>query len=46
MAPSDWENPHPCDQNPPEKENIWMIINCTWLMMGSIMGQGCDILPK
>jgi glutamate receptor, ionotropic, invertebrate len=46
LAPGDWENPHPCDQNPEQKENIWVVINTTWLMMGSIMGQGCDILPK
>lgn len=46
MAPDDWENPHPCNQDPEEVENIWDMKNCTWLTMGSIMGQGCDILPK
>lgn len=46
MAPDDWENPHPCNQNPEEVENIWHLLNCTWLTMGSIMGQGSDILPK
>ncbi|CAH0555475.1 unnamed protein product [Brassicogethes aeneus] len=46
MAPGDWENPHPCDENPEELENIWDIKNCLWLTMGSIMTQGCDILPK
>lgn len=46
MAPDDWENPHPCNQDPEEVENIWNMLNCTWLTMGSIMGQGCDILPK
>lgn len=45
MAPSDWENPHPCKESD-EVENIWGIMNTTWLTMGSIMGQGCDILPK
>ncbi|XP_060528957.1 glutamate receptor ionotropic, kainate 2-like [Cylas formicarius] len=46
MDPDDWENPHPCDQNPEELENIWGIKNCLWLTLGSIMTQGCDILPK
>lgn len=46
MAPGDWEKPHPCDPNPEELENIWGVKNCLWLMLGSIMQQGCDILPK
>ncbi|XP_059618967.1 glutamate receptor ionotropic, kainate 2-like [Phlebotomus argentipes] len=46
MAPDDWENPHPCNTEPEEVENIWNMRNCTWLTMGSIMGQGSDILPK
>ncbi len=46
MAPDDWEASHPCDKEPQELENIWNILNCVWLTMGSIMGQGCDILPK
>ncbi|XP_063916987.1 glutamate receptor ionotropic, kainate 2-like isoform X5 [Zophobas morio] len=46
MAPGDWENPHPCNLNPDELENLWSISNCLWLTMGSIMNQGSDILPK
>lgn len=47
MAPADWENPHPCKQEDVEEvENIWNMLNALWLTMGSIMGQGCDILPK
>lgn len=42
----DWEASHPCNQDPEEVESIWGILNCVWLCMGSIMGQGCDILPK
>lgn len=42
----DWESSHPCNQDPDEVESIWNILNCVWLAMGSIMGQGCDILPK
>jgi uncharacterized membrane protein YccF (DUF307 family) len=36
----DWESSHPCNQEPEEVESIWNILNCIWLMMGSIMGQG------
>lgn len=46
MAPGDWENPHPCNEKPEELENIWDLKNCLWLTLGSIMTQGCDILPK
>ncbi|XP_030747692.1 glutamate receptor ionotropic, kainate 2-like, partial [Sitophilus oryzae] len=46
LNPNDWENPHPCDPNPEELENIWTIRNCCWLTLGSIMAQGCDLLPK
>ncbi|KRF81168.1 glutamate receptor ionotropic, kainate 2 isoform X2 [Drosophila virilis] len=45
MAPDDWENPHPCKE-PEEVENIWFLSNTMWLSIGSLMGQGCDILPK
>lgn len=46
MAADDWENPHPCDDDPEELETIWNMQNCIWLTVGSIMQQGCDILPK
>lgn len=46
MTPGDWENPHPCEDDPEELENIWDVKNCLWLTLGSIMTQGCDILPK
>ncbi|XP_063703290.1 glutamate receptor ionotropic, kainate 2-like isoform X2 [Culicoides brevitarsis] len=46
MADAEWEDPHPCKRQSEEKENIWNLLNCTWLTMGSVMGQGSDILPK
>lgn len=46
MAAGDWENPHPCEEDAEELENIWNMHNCIWLAVGSIMQQGCDILPK
>ncbi|CAH4033776.1 unnamed protein product [Pieris brassicae] len=46
MSQGDWVNPHPCNQNPENLQNIWSLYNCMWLTMGSIMTQGCDILPR
>lgn len=46
MCQDDWVNPHPCNQNPENLENIWSLYNCMWLTMGAIMTQGCDILPR
>ncbi|XP_055381687.1 glutamate receptor ionotropic, kainate 2-like [Condylostylus longicornis] len=46
MAPQDWENPHPCNAEPEELENVWQLKNTTWLAVGSILGAGCDLLPK
>ncbi|GJQ74578.1 hypothetical protein Trydic_g21439 [Trypoxylus dichotomus] len=46
LTPREWESPHPCDDNPSELENVWSIKNTFWLTLGSIMTQGCDILPK
>nr|XP_036232278.1 glutamate receptor ionotropic, kainate 2 [Bactrocera oleae] len=42
----EWTNPNPADSDPEELENIWNNSNSFWLMIGSIMQQGCDILPK
>ncbi|VVC94094.1 unnamed protein product [Leptidea sinapis] len=46
MSQGDWVNPHPCNRNPENLQNIWSLYNCMWLTMGSIMTQGCDILPR
>ncbi|CAH0720012.1 unnamed protein product, partial [Brenthis ino] len=46
MSQGDWVNPHPCNQNPENLQNIWSLYNCMWLTMGAIMTQGCDILPR
>ncbi|KAG6450858.1 hypothetical protein O3G_MSEX006790 [Manduca sexta] len=46
MSQDDWVNPHPCNQNPENLQNIWSLYNCMWLTIGAIMTQGCDILPR
>lgn len=46
LADREWESAHPCRKDTEERENIWGMLNSTWLSMGSVMGQGSDILPK
>lgn len=46
MSIDEWEPGHPCEEDPEELENIWNTANGIWLTVGSIMQQGCDILPK
>ncbi|KAK6631710.1 hypothetical protein RUM43_013774 [Polyplax serrata] len=46
MTPFEWENPHPCNENCDELESKFNLVNCLWFSLGSLMGQGCDILPK
>ncbi|KAH8403007.1 hypothetical protein KR222_003097, partial [Zaprionus bogoriensis] len=42
----EWMPPNPAIVDPDELENIWNVSNSGWLMVGSIMQQGCDILPR
>jgi len=46
ITPGEWDNPHPCKPDPEELENTFNLMNCLWFSIGSLMGQGCDILPK
>ncbi|XP_062531199.1 glutamate receptor ionotropic, kainate 2 [Bombyx mori] len=46
MSLDDWVNPHPCNLEPENLQNIWSLYNCMWLNVGAIMTQGCDILPR
>ncbi|XP_078053651.1 glutamate receptor ionotropic, kainate 2 [Augochlora pura] len=46
MAPGEWDNPHPCNPDPEELENSFNLSNSMWLICGSVMQQGSDILPK
>lgn len=45
-TPYEWEGTHPCDSDPQELENTWNLKNCLWLALGTVLQQGCDILPK
>lgn len=46
FTPYEWYNPHPCNKNPDRLENRFKLLNCLWFTIGSLMRQGCDILPK
>ncbi|RZF39362.1 hypothetical protein LSTR_LSTR000883 [Laodelphax striatellus] len=45
-SPYEWENPHPCNPDPDELELTFNLPNCLWFATGSLMAQGCDLLPK
>ncbi|XP_060567354.1 glutamate receptor ionotropic, kainate 1-like [Ruditapes philippinarum] len=46
FTPYEWENPHPCNEESEEVENQFTILNSLWFTIGSLMQQGCDIMPK
>ncbi|XP_045125479.1 glutamate receptor ionotropic, kainate 2-like isoform X1 [Portunus trituberculatus] len=46
VAPQEWDNPHPCIQDPEELENSISLSNAFWFTIGSVMQQGSDIAPK
>merc|ERR1711874_806176 len=46
ITPYEWDNPHPCVDDPDELETFFDFKNCLWVGMGSLMCQGSDILPK
>ncbi|XP_042867492.1 glutamate receptor ionotropic, kainate 2-like [Penaeus japonicus] len=46
IAPNEWDNPHPCIQDPEELENAISLSNAFWFTIGSLMQQGSDIAPK
>ncbi|XP_063226903.1 glutamate receptor ionotropic, kainate 2-like isoform X6 [Bacillus rossius redtenbacheri] len=46
ITPHEWDNPNPMDDNPEELENTFNLLNCLWFSIGSIMAQGCDLLPR
>ncbi len=46
ISPSEWENPHPCKEDPEELESILSLSNSLWCGISCFMCQGSDILPK
>ncbi|XP_064553646.1 glutamate receptor ionotropic, kainate 2 [Drosophila montana] len=46
MDSYEWEPPVLNENNEQERENIWHLHNTMWLVLGSILNQGCDLLPR
>ncbi|XP_017856767.1 PREDICTED: glutamate receptor ionotropic, kainate 1 [Drosophila arizonae] len=46
MDPCEWEAPVVNERREQERENIWHLHNTMWLVLGSILNQGCDLLPR
>ncbi|XP_052837544.1 glutamate receptor ionotropic, kainate 2 isoform X1 [Drosophila gunungcola] len=46
MDQFEWEHPVENVDHEMERENIWHLNNTMWLVLGSILNQGCDLLPR
>ncbi|KAJ8882450.1 hypothetical protein PR048_014258 [Dryococelus australis] len=46
FSPYEWDNPHPCNDEPDVLENQFSLLNSLWFTIGSLMQQGCDLAPK
>ncbi|XP_072157051.1 glutamate receptor ionotropic, kainate 2 isoform X1 [Bemisia tabaci] len=46
FSPYEWDNPHPCRDEPDVLENQFSLLNSLWFTIGSLMQQGSDIAPK
>ncbi|KAL7740685.1 hypothetical protein ACLKA6_000052 [Drosophila palustris] len=46
MDPYEWEPPVLNEDSEQEIENTWHLHNTMWLVLGSILNQGCDLLPR
>ncbi|CAG0878614.1 unnamed protein product [Darwinula stevensoni] len=46
FSPYEWDNPHPCVEDPDVLENKYNLLNSLWFTIGSLMQQGSDIAPK
>ena len=46
VTPNEWDNPHPCKDDPDELETMFTVGNALWFSIGSLLCQGSDILPK
>ena len=46
FSPYEWYNPHPCNPDTDEVENIFTLSNSFWFAVGTLMQQGSDINPR
>ncbi|EDW88912.1 glutamate receptor ionotropic, kainate 2 [Drosophila yakuba] len=42
----EWDQPVENVNHELERQNIWHLSNTMWLVLGSILNQGCDLLPR
>ncbi|KAG8194662.1 hypothetical protein JTE90_003132 [Oedothorax gibbosus] len=45
LTPYEWINSHPCRQDDIVVENLFHVRNSFWLITGSLMQQGSDLIP-
>ncbi|XP_071747530.1 glutamate receptor ionotropic, kainate 2 isoform X1 [Lepeophtheirus salmonis] len=46
FSPYEWDNPHPCADEPDVLVNEFSLVNSMWFTIGSLMQQGSDLAPK
>ncbi|XP_067619820.1 glutamate receptor ionotropic, kainate 2-like isoform X2 [Eurosta solidaginis] len=46
LSPSEWDNPHPCIEEPTELVNQFTIGNSLWFTTGALLQQGSEMEPK
>ena len=46
FSPYEWDNPHPCKEEPEVLVNDFSLLNSMWFTIGSLMQQGSDLSPK
>ncbi|XP_054744748.1 glutamate receptor ionotropic, kainate 1 [Anastrepha obliqua] len=46
ISKSEWRSPIAHERDPVEVENIWNLANTLWLNIGSLLCQGCDLMPR
>ena len=46
FSPYEWDNPHPCAEEPEVLVNEFSLVNSMWFTIGSLMQQGSDLSPK
>lgn len=45
LCPEEWQNPHPCVDEPEALENQFTLANALWFNLGAVLLQGSEIAP-
>lgn len=46
FAPSEWNNPHPCESESEELETTFSLSNSIWFSVATLVQAGTDVSPK